>query len=107
MCTNSSYAYTFAGGTNSLTLVGAAPTISEPGNTNSQLYFQVPIAGTNGLIKTGGGNAILEGANTYTGPTTVQAGALELGINAAIATIASTGGITVNSFMNNGTTSTW
>lgn len=53
------------------------------------------ISGAFGLNKTGGGTLILDGANTYTGTTTVQAGTLEVGDSTApAATLA--GGVTVD-----------
>ncbi|MGC3991199.1 MAG: autotransporter-associated beta strand repeat-containing protein [Chthoniobacteraceae bacterium] len=44
------------------------------------------LSGTGGLVKTGAGNLTLSGSNTYTGATTVNAGALVLGGNTAIPT---------------------
>ena len=46
------------------------------------------VAGGGSLIKTGGGNLILSGANTYTGATTVSAGTLRAGV----ASVAGTSG---------------
>jgi autotransporter-associated beta strand protein len=45
---------------------------------NSSATLSVAIAGSHGLIKAGVGNLTLSGSNTYTGPTTVNAGMLSL-----------------------------
>jgi RHS repeat-associated protein len=47
----------------------------------SQTYSGV-ISGSGALIKAGSGTLILSGANTFTGPTTISAGTLYLGLNA-------------------------
>lgn len=46
------------------------------GGDNSSTAFAGQIAGSGGLVKAGSGAFTLGGANTYTGPTTVQAGML-------------------------------
>ena len=45
--------------------------------------FDGDLQGTGGLVKQGGGTFFLNGANTYTGATTVQAGRLSVGSTAA------------------------
>jgi fibronectin-binding autotransporter adhesin len=45
--------------------------------------FNGDIQGTGGLVKQGGGTFFLNGTNTYTGATTVQAGRLSVGSTAA------------------------
>ena len=50
-------------------------------NTFAGTIVSGPIgSGTLGLTKVGGGTQILSGANTYTGPTTVNAGRLQAGV---------------------------
>jgi autotransporter-associated beta strand protein len=61
--------------------------------TGTLLTVTDPISGTGGLTKTGAGTLTLEEVNTYTGPTTVDAGVLKLGPNASIANSSS---VTVN-----------
>ncbi|MFO0880916.1 MAG: autotransporter-associated beta strand repeat-containing protein [Gemmataceae bacterium] len=64
------------GGTNGNVLLGAG-TLTTGGNGDST-YAGI-LSGTGGLIKRGAGTLILTGASTYTGPTTVRAGTLQLG----------------------------
>lgn len=67
---------------NAITLAGTSPTIT----VNHARFHQVitsPIAGTDGLIKSGIGNLVLRGANTYSGGTTVNGGTLSFGTTAA------------------------
>ena len=55
------------------------------------------INGTGGLNKTTGGTLLLQGTNTYTGPTTLSGGSLTLGANNALpATALSIGSATLN-----------
>ena len=60
------------------------------GGDNSNTTFSGTISGTGGLTKTGGGQLILSGANTYTGTTIVNAGTLT--VNGSLA-----GAVTVGS----------
>ena len=54
------------------------------------------ISGTGGsLIKNGGANFILDGANSYTGSTTINAGTLTIGTNGTLP-LASLAGVTLN-----------
>ncbi|MFM2169900.1 MAG: hypothetical protein RI957_129 [Verrucomicrobiota bacterium] len=64
-----------------LFLNGASPTIA----ANANASINSIITGSSGLIKTGTGNLTLEGANTYTGTTTIGAGSLVLGTGASLA----------------------
>ena len=71
-----------ASGGSVLTLAVSAgsPTVTV---TNNSATFNLPLAGTAGLTKAGGGALVLGGANTYSGATIVKAGTL---------TVASAGG---------------
>lgn len=75
-----------------LTLAGSAPQIAV---TAGQADVQAPIGGTAGLNKTGTGNLLLSGANTYAGGTTVSAGAL-LATNGSNGSATGTGTVTVS-----------
>ncbi len=59
------------------------------GVNNASTAFAGAITGTGGLVKDGAGTLALSGASTYTGPTRVMAGVLELtgGVSMASATI--------------------
>ena len=57
-----------------ITLAGAAPTIT----ANANATIASVLAGSAGLIKTGGYTLTLTGSNSYTGTTAVNAGALTL-----------------------------
>jgi autotransporter-associated beta strand protein len=49
------------------------------GNDNTSTTFSGTISGTGGLTKIGSGTWVLTGNNTYSGPTTITAGTLQLG----------------------------
>lgn len=52
--------------------------VTTPGSYSTHLIIVDPITGDGGITKTGNGPLTLMGNNTYTGPTTVSAGVLEL-----------------------------
>ncbi|MEZ0387258.1 MAG: beta strand repeat-containing protein, partial [Verrucomicrobium sp.] len=70
--------YILSGGT--ITLAGTAPTITA--NVGAQI--DSVLAGTNGLVKAGNGTLTLNGINTYSGTTYINAGSViaRLGITA-------------------------
>jgi autotransporter-associated beta strand protein len=68
---NTSAAASFTG---TVTLVANGTDIGGPGT----LRFSAPLAGAGGFNKTGPGTVILAAANSYTGPTVVSSGLLEL-----------------------------
>ncbi len=72
---------TGSGGT--LTLAGSTPTLTVLSATTS---ISAAIAGTAGLAKAGAGRLVLNGANTFSGPTTVNAGILGLAATTLSAT---------------------
>jgi len=53
-------------------------------NIGHTVTFGEPLSGAGGFIKTGDGNFILSGGNTYSGVTTVSTGALTVGNNTAL-----------------------
>ena len=66
-----------AGGTGAVVTLGANTlTVSEISATSST--YSGVISGTGGLTVTGSGTLVLEGTNTYTGPTTINSGTLAL-----------------------------
>ena len=70
--------YTLNSGTGSsqLTLTGTNPTITTDTGTTT---IGAVLSGSAGLSKAGAGTLVLNGANTYSGTTTVTAGTLRLG----------------------------
>jgi autotransporter-associated beta strand protein len=80
-----------------LTLIGEARITSTVSGAGTPL-ISAPLAGSNGLVKTGPGNVVLSGANTYGGGTTINEGAIQFNAASAIAgssrnVIVNTGGI--------------
>jgi len=71
-------AYTFSGGDLTLTSGGVRVDMAVDARVDSIL------AGSAGLLKTGGGSLRLTGANTYTGITTISNGSLIIGSAAAL-----------------------
>ncbi len=72
--------YTIAGsGSNSLTLTG-----NVTATMNSDATISAPLVGTGGLVVVGLHNLTLAGANTYTGPTSINSGQLTLVTGGAI-----------------------
>ena len=57
-------------------------------NRSNELSYAGIISGTGSLTKTGSGKFIVTGANTYSGGTTIAAGALQLGAGGATGSIA-------------------
>lgn len=85
-------------GTSTLTLAAVAitPAIQVDNQTTT---LAVPLAGTQGLFKSGPGALILTGANSYAGQTTIQAGKLQLGDGVVQPTINSTYQIAANAVL--------
>jgi autotransporter-associated beta strand protein len=82
-------------GTNTLTL-GSGPNINV---VNDSATISTPVAGTNGLGKSGAGTLILSASNSLTGGMTVNAGALVLDFtatNAPAANLIPTNALTFN-----------
>ena len=69
-------------GAGSVTLGSATLTA---GGDNSSTTFSGAIGGAGGLTKSGTGTLTLSGTNTYTGATTINAGAIRLGVSNSIA----------------------
>ena len=75
-------------------LVGGAKTITT--GSNHHVHISGNLTGGSAWTKEGGGTLILSGANnTYTSPTTVNAGKLQLGNGGADGSLATTSAITV------------
>ena len=62
-----------------LALAAGGGTIDVSNPATSLAFSGVITGGQAGLSKTGGGTLVLDGADSYTGLTTIAAGALELG----------------------------
>ncbi|HEY0789917.1 MAG TPA: ice-binding family protein, partial [Chthoniobacterales bacterium] len=78
-----------------LNLSGTSQTLTV--NNASGLVINGSVGGTIGLTKAGTGQLILTGAETYTGPTEVSAGTLQVGDGTTTGTaIASSGPVTVD-----------
>ena len=63
-------------------------------NTVVHLTINGPISGSGGLVKTSAGVLTLGGANTYSGPTTINAGTVKIAATGSLN--ASVNGITLN-----------
>src|SRR5215475_1375276 len=61
------------------------------GNDNTSTMFSGVISGTGGLVKIGAGTLTLTGVNTYTGPTIVSGGMLQLGNGGTVGNIGGNG----------------
>ncbi|PWK89704.1 autotransporter-associated beta strand repeat-containing protein [Fulvimonas soli] len=81
-----------AAGSGKLELTGAATV--EVLNAGTTAAIDAPIAGTNGLTKSGAGTLVLGGANTYTGGTTVAGGTLSVSSDANLGD--ASGGLTLD-----------
>jgi autotransporter-associated beta strand protein len=68
-----------------ISLLAPTTSISKAGTT-AQLILNGILSGSGGITKIGTGTLVLNGANTYTGPTTVNAGTLLLGSGATLST---------------------
>ncbi|HEX7262376.1 MAG TPA: cadherin domain-containing protein, partial [Luteolibacter sp.] len=73
---------TGTGGPLTLAVASGTPTVTVNNQTTT---INAVIAGNQGLAKTGAGTLTLNGANTYTGTTTVNAGTLTLGASSVLA----------------------
>ena len=62
------------------------------GNDNTSTIFSGMISGTGGLTKVGSGMMLLTGANTYTGPTNINAGILDVNGSLASTVVVNAGG---------------
>ncbi|MEI8375032.1 MAG: TIGR03790 family protein [Planctomycetota bacterium] len=65
-------------------------------NRAGTLSVTSPISGTGSVIQAGPGTTLLSGSNTYSGPTTISAGILQLGAAGAIPSGAGMGNVAVN-----------
>jgi autotransporter-associated beta strand protein len=79
---------TYAGATRTVTVTGNTLTIG--GAISNGTHADLP---TTGLTKTGAGTLVLSGINTYTGTTTVSAGAMTLTDNAQLKFVIGASGI--------------
>ena len=75
---------------------GTASGISVANSTVSLTISGTAAATTGGLTKSGAGTLILTGANTYTGSTTINAGALQIGAGSTTGSLSSSTAITNN-----------
>ena len=69
-------------------------------NAANILTIDAPVSGTGkSVTKSGAGTLVLTGANTYTGPTTISTGTLQLGNGGASGSLSGTTGITNNGML--------
>ena len=59
-------------------------------NIAAELVIDATISGTGPLTKAGGGTLMLSGSNSYTGPTQIAAGAVDVASDTAFGTAANT-----------------
>ena len=64
-------------------------------SNGNDITFAAALGGSGGLTKGGDGQLVLTAGNTYTGPTTVTAGTLQLGNGSANGSIDHTGGLSL------------
>lgn len=67
-------------------------------NRSDQVYFEGSISGSGALLKSGTGELILATSNSYTGPTTVEAGTLSVFGSIASSTVTVDNGATLSGF---------
>lgn len=67
-------------------------------NRSDQIYFEGSISGSGALLKSGTGELILATSNSYTGPTTVEAGTLSVFGSIASSTVTVDNGATLSGF---------
>jgi fibronectin-binding autotransporter adhesin len=65
-------------------LAGSTLTINATTSADGWAYFVGQISGAGALVKTGSGLVNVQGTNTYTGPTTINAGLLNVGIGSPL-----------------------
>lgn len=78
------YAHTFPASTGDGTLAMGAGTATY--NLTTDATMNTVLTGTGGFVKTGSAALTLNAATSHTGPTTLSAGTLRLGVNDALAT---------------------
>ncbi|MBB5031428.1 nidogen-like domain-containing protein [Prosthecobacter vanneervenii] len=78
------YAHTFPASTGDGTLAMGAGTATY--NLTADATMNTVLSGTGGFVKTGSAVLTLNAATSHTGPTTISAGTLRLGVNDALAT---------------------
>jgi len=99
---------TGSGGPLTLAVASGTPTVTVNNRTTT---LATVLAGTGGLLKDGSGTLALSGANTYTGPTTIEGGTLaisgagQLGGGSYADTIVNNGTLVVDSTANQTLTS--
>jgi fibronectin-binding autotransporter adhesin len=85
------------GGTNTLTVNSTASTAIAVSATSGNTTISANLAGASaGLTKSGAGTLILSGSNSYTGPTTVTAGTLQIGAGGTTGSLSASSTLTNN-----------